>query len=227
MPLVAERRAPPLIHSRFEIADSFAELVRACNAGGLWRPDPSALGTCRWRAAALPRNDDWSYRAITWSVLESGNLELDGASQSIAIGQVLPTIIVLLLSGGSDLSFWFVGLAASIVVVVAGYKLARQSLPETDAAFVVLTLLIVPGYLAYSSSFMTDVPALAGQLVCLWLGILALRSSRFNIPVGAAAIAFGLIAFSVRQFALADPSRSRWPRSGSTHAARSWWWLAP
>ena len=156
--------------------------------------------------ASLPRNDDWSYRSIAMDLFQTGQLRFDGASQSFAVGQILLTVPILAALGGDARAFWLVGTIASIVVVAVGYALARPLVGRQNAALIVLTLVIVPGYLAYSSSFMTDLPALAGQLLCLLIGSRAIAAPRVRMGWALVAIAVGIIAFSVRQFAIAAPA---------------------
>lgn len=153
----------------------------------------------------LPRNDDWSYRFIADSWFRTGDLRLDEASQSFALGQILLTMPLLWMTGGGHSAFFVFGLLASIAAASAAFLLARVALSRTDAAIAVTSLLAAPGYLAYSHSYMTDVPAVAGQLMCLYLGVRALRAPRIHLGWAAAAIVVGVISYSIRQFALAAP----------------------
>jgi hypothetical protein len=153
----------------------------------------------------VPRNDDWSYRWIARHLFEWGEMRLDGASQSFAIGQILATLPILALSGGDEIAFWFVGLIFSVIALIAAYDLARSFVASFDAALIVLALLVAPGYLAYSSSYMTDVPALALTLASLACGVRAIRAGAIDLRWAIAAIAIGILGFSIRQFAVAAP----------------------
>jgi hypothetical protein len=50
---------------------------------------------------------------------------------------------------------------------VASFLLARRILPVAGATLAVLTLLAVPGVLRYTTTVMTDIPALAVEMLCL------------------------------------------------------------
>ncbi|HLY12829.1 MAG TPA: hypothetical protein VKR24_00645, partial [Candidatus Limnocylindrales bacterium] len=80
---------------------------------------------------------------------------------------------------------------------------ARQFLGPGRAALATTTLLIFPGYLAYATSFMTDVPTLAFAMTCLALGAVALRHRPVRIPWLLASAVAGCLAFSIREFAIA------------------------
>src|SRR6266576_1401233 len=73
------------------------------------------------------------------------------------------------------------------------------------AVIPVLLLVVFPGYLAYATSYMSDVPAAAAEFACLALGAIAL--ARRPVPAGwlLAAVAVGFLAFSIRDFAVAAP----------------------
>ena len=64
-----------------------------------------------------------------------------------------------------------------------------------------------PGFAANTTTFLTDVPAVAAASVTLWLGLQALyrphRHSGLLWVVGA--VAAGFFAFSIREFAIAAP----------------------
>lgn len=93
-----------------------------------------------------------------------------------------------------------------MVGIGAAYYLLRRFLPLPLAAFGGLSLLLVPGFLVNTTSFMTDVPALSGEMLCLALGAAAVDrkgASRWLWLV--AALAAGCFAFSIREFALAAP----------------------
>lgn len=156
-------------------------------------------------SAVLPRNDDWSYRGIALDLYQSGQVRLDGASQTFAVGQVLLTLPLLAITNGSPNAFYAFGIMLSAVAAAFAYGLSRLFLTMGDAMLVVAALIVVPGYAAYSSSYMTDVPALAGQLIALYCGVRAFRSDRRKVLWFVAAVIVGAAAFSTRQFAVVAP----------------------
>src|SRR5215204_5662973 len=108
----------------------------------------------------IPRNDDWSYRRISLGLATTGRLALDGASQTMIIGQIFLAQPFLWLSRLEPWGFTVAGALFATGAIASTYALARQLLPGRLAIVPVLLLLIFPGYLAYATSFMSDVPAL-------------------------------------------------------------------
>ncbi len=152
----------------------------------------------------VPRNDDWAYRRIAVDLARTGVLVLN--VRTVIIGQILLTQPFLWLSGSQDWGFAVVGVLFAASCVVSAYALARQFLAPSRAALPVLLLLAFPGGLAFATSYMSDVPALAAQFGCLALGIAALRQKPVRGRWLAASIAVGCLGMSMRDFALAAPA---------------------
>jgi hypothetical protein len=151
----------------------------------------------------IPRNDDWSYRRISLDLARTGRLELDGASQAMIVGQILLAQPFLWLSGLQPWGFAAAGIVFATGAIVSAYVLARQILPPRLAVIPVLLLALFPGYLAYATSFMSDVPALVAEFVCLILGGRAVARRPVSTRWLVAAVAVGFFAFSIRDFAVA------------------------
>lgn len=154
----------------------------------------------------IARNDDWSYRRIAVELARTGRFALDGISETMIIGQILFTQPFLWLSGNQPWAFAAAGVVFAAAGVLSAFALARSFLPARDAAIAAALLALFPGYLAYSTSFMSDVPALAAQFLCLALGAIAVRRRPVHVGWLLAAAAMGLFAFSVREFAVAAPA---------------------
>ena len=157
-------------------------------------------------ALEIPRNDDWSYRRIAIDMARTGRLVLDGICAPIIIGQTLFTQPFLWLSGLQPWAFTVVGVIFAVGGILSAYALARQLLPAREAALAAALLALFPGYLAYATSFMSDVPALAAQFVCLALGALAIRRRPTHIGLLLVSVAVGVFGFSIREFAVAAPA---------------------
>jgi hypothetical protein len=154
----------------------------------------------------IPRNDDWSYRRISLDLARTGQLALDGASQTMIVGQILLAQPFLWLSGLQPWGFAAAGIVFATGAMVSAYVLARQILPPRVAVIPVLLLALSPGYLAYATSFMSDVPALVAEFVCLILGARAVTRRPVSTAWLVAAVAVGFFAFSIRDFAVAAPA---------------------
>jgi hypothetical protein len=151
----------------------------------------------------IPRNDDWSFRRIALGLWSTGRLELDGYAGMMLIGHILLAQPFLWLMGGSDLAFAVVGMLVSGLLILTVYALARQFLTPARSFVVVLSLLLFPGYLAYSTSYMTDAPAMAAEFGALLLGARALSRTQPNVRLLAAAMVVAVVGFSIREFGLA------------------------
>jgi hypothetical protein len=153
----------------------------------------------------IARNDDWTYRRLAVDLFTSGRLELDGSLAAV-VGQLLFAQPFLLASGGQTWGLSIAGIVFASVAVLAGYLLVRRVLPRGPAVFAILLLPLFPGYLPYATSFMTDVPALAADFVCLGLGSVAIQGGVIRWRWLVVSLIVGGFGFSVREFALAAPA---------------------
>jgi 4-amino-4-deoxy-L-arabinose transferase-like glycosyltransferase len=154
----------------------------------------------------ISHNDDFNYRRVALGLYETGQVQLTGWTVMSLIGQLVFVQPFLWLSGGGPWAFAAATAVLAVVGIVASYKLARRLLPVPLAIFAVLTMLFFPGFLLNTTSFMTDVPALAGEMVCLALGAVALdRQGSGRLRLLIASIVAGCFAFSIREFAIAAP----------------------
>jgi hypothetical protein len=153
----------------------------------------------------IPRNDDWVYRRIALELAQTGVLAFHGVT-TMMVGQVLIAQPFLRLSGLQPSGFAAAGVMFAAAAVFSSYVLARLFLPPLRAALATSLLLLFPGYLAYATSFMTDVPAVAAQFACLALGAKALRQRPVWNRWLLASAAVGCLAFSIREFAIAAPA---------------------
>jgi hypothetical protein len=154
----------------------------------------------------IPRNDDWAYRRIATELAQTGRFVLDGITETMLIGQVLVSQPFLWIGGVQPATFTVIGVAFGVAGIASAYALARSVLGRRDAALAAGLLVLFPGYLSYATSYMSDVPTLAAEFVCLTLGVIALRARPVSMRfLGAAALA-GLLGFSIREFAVAAPA---------------------
>jgi 4-amino-4-deoxy-L-arabinose transferase-like glycosyltransferase len=153
----------------------------------------------------IPRNDDWVYRRIALELAQTGVLAFHSVT-TMMVGQIVVAQPFLWLSGLQPWGFAAAGVVFAIAAVVGSYVLARQFLPPLRAGIATMLLLLFPAYLAYATSFMTDVPALAAQFFCLALGVIALRRKPASSRWLLASAAVGCIGFSIREFAIAAPA---------------------
>jgi len=153
----------------------------------------------------IPRSDDWVYRRIALHLSSTGVLSLHNVT-TMMVGQIVLAQPFLTTFGRGSWAFSAFGVVAAVGAVLASYALARQFIAPVRAALATSLLLIFPGFLAYATSFMTDVPTLALELACLLLGVIALRDRPIRSRWLLASAAIGCLAFSIREFAIAAPA---------------------
>lgn len=154
--------------------------------------------------ADAPRNDDWVYRRLATDLAATGVLSLRGVT-TMLVGQLIVAQPFLWLFGIQPIAFAVAGACFATGAVGASYWLARLFVSPLRAAAAVALLLVFPAYLAYATSFMTDVPSIALQYVCLATGVVALRRSPIPNRWLLASAVSGCIAFSFREFAIVAP----------------------
>jgi hypothetical protein len=166
------------------------------------------VGIPLWLAAAagaigIPTVDDWVYTQGADSLFRIGIVTLPGHTTA-AIGQLLLVQPLLWLSKGEPWAYTVFGLVMVGVTIVFTFLLARRFLERPAAIFTVGLLLAFPGLEREGASFMTDVPAFGLSVMCLWLGTKWLQGQGGRaVLVGS--IAIGILALSIREFAVAAP----------------------
>jgi hypothetical protein len=187
---------------------------------------PLLLGTLSG-AVLIPHNDDPSMRRVALGLFESGRLELNGWTSMTLVGQVAFVQPYLLATGGGPWAFAAATISLAVVGIVASYLLVRRILSVARATVAVLGVLLFPGFLLNTTSFMTDVPAWAASIACLALGAAALdrrAGPRWRWLV--ASLVVGCFAFSIREFAIAAPLAVLVAAAASEPGSRRPYWVA-
>ena len=157
-------------------------------------------------AILVSHNDDFNYRRVALGLYETGHIQLTGWTVMSLVGQLALVMPFLWVSQGAAWAFAAMTALVAMIGIGASYLLVRRVLAPFRSFLAVLTVLVFPGFLLNTTSFMTDVPAYSGEVVCLLLGATALQregADRWRWLI--ASFAVGLFAFSVREFALAAP----------------------
>ena len=189
--------------------DMFA-LVTLCLAG---------VGIPLWLSAAagaigVPSNDDWVYMRAAGSLFRTGSVDMPGHTAA-SIGQIVLVQPLLWLSGGNLWAFTTFGLGMALTGLASTYLLARRFIGTGSAVLVVVLVEVFPGFARETATFMTDVPAYALAVLCLLLGTSWLQGEGRPVTL-VVSIAVGLVAVSIREFAIAAPAAilvAAWARS--------------
>jgi Dolichyl-phosphate-mannose-protein mannosyltransferase len=158
-------------------------------------------------AISIPRNDDFAYRRAATILYETGRLELTGWAVMTLVGQLVATLPFLWLAHGGAWAFAATTATFAIVGIVASYDLARRALSPGRAGFAVLLTILFPGFLLYTTAYMTDVPSFAMEVSCLALGAVAVHRTpeAHRWRWLAASLVVGCYAVSIRELAIAAP----------------------
>jgi hypothetical protein len=166
---------------------------------------PAFVAVCT-HSLGLPIGDDWAFRRVLFSFVRTGRYRLVGWGSMTLVGQVLWGAIFVGLLGAHP---WVPSLAVAVLAagaLAAAYLFARGQLSRHQAVASCLLVVALPGFALSTSSFMTDVPAFAGEIVCLLLGACGLRrEGRARLIWLTWSMVAGLWAFSVREFAVVAP----------------------
>lgn len=187
---------------------------------------PLVLGSLSG-AILIPHNDDPSMRRVALGLFETGRLELNGWTSMTLIGQIAFVQPFLWVAGGGSWAFAAATISLAMVGIVASYSLVRRILSVPRATMAVLGVVLFPGFLLNTTSFMTDVPAWAGSIACLALGAAALDrrgAGRWRWLIGA--LVAGWFAFSIREFAIAAPVAVLVVTAGAEPGSRRPYWIA-
>lgn len=167
---------------------------------------PAILGVISG-SILVAHNDDFAYRRAAVAFYQTGHLQLTGWAVMTLVGLLLATQPLLWLAGGGPLAFAATTAVFGVIAIVASYSLARRVLSPGLAGFAVLLMVLLPGFMLYTTAYMTEVPAIALEMACLAIGAAALHRSpaEHRWTWLAASLVVGCYAFSVRDYALAAP----------------------
>jgi 4-amino-4-deoxy-L-arabinose transferase-like glycosyltransferase len=168
----------------------------------------AGIGIPLWMAAAagtigLPGNDDWIYMRAASSLFRTGNIDMPGHTAA-SVGQLALVQPLLWLSGGDPCAFTAFGLGMALLGLTSTYLLARRFVGAGSAILVVLLVEAFPGFARTTAGFMTDIPAYSLAVLSLLLGTRWLQGDGRRVTL-VASLAVGLLAFSIREFAIAAP----------------------
>lgn len=163
---------------------------------------PLAIAS-HYGALGVPRSDDWSYTVTLFRWVDTGHLDFNRWVSMTLLGQLAAAAPVVLVFGRS---VWVVqvfsacvGFVGLVFVVLTGRRLSASG---RGAFLLVLTVALGPLWASLTTTFMTDVPSMTAQIVALYFAVRAF-GHRFALRWYAAALAAGVVGFSVRQYGLA------------------------
>lgn len=146
---------------------------------------------------SIPHNDSWCFSRAAEVFARTGRVHLFNWNSMALVGLFVP-----LWKAGSSILVQdaYVGVLA-VVALWAAFDILCAVGGRRRAAAGVLVLVCWPGFGLLSTSFMTDVPALAAVTVTLAIGRRAL--DRASVPLFLAASVTGFWGFTIREQAIA------------------------
>jgi hypothetical protein len=119
----------------------------------------------------IPHNDAWSHSKIAQTFAQSGVWEFLGWNRTALVGQ----IVILGPLASSILAQQFVVAVFGVVALVSIYLYTRNRIGGSGALLVTAVVAATAEFGLLSTSFMSDIPALAGVFLGLLLTDVALR----------------------------------------------------
>jgi len=156
-------------------------------------------------ALGVPTNDDWSYALSAFHFGDSGNLNGNNWAAMSLVGQLVLALPVVRLFGHSIVALHVEVVIIGVVGLLAVFDLAKHVISPNKALFVALMVAVGPMWASLSVSFMTDVPAFSLAMVSLALGARGVRRDGIDSKFFWPSMAVGLVAFTVREYALVAP----------------------
>lgn len=194
--------APPDPERRRPGAAGRGELVLA--AVGAVVVTSGYIALAAWHGAlGAARNDDWAYYRLAFDFAQTGKLSFDPYTSTMLVGQVVMARPVVAVFGQQIAPLQIAVAALSALTLWMTYRVLRDLLEPFWALFCVACLAAGPIWGNISVSFMSDVPAMALQVLALTVAVRAFRGPavRWGWLVGSLALCF--VAFTVREYSAA------------------------
>lgn len=188
-----------------DTAPSFKEFVTAaiCAVGAT----AAYTSMASWHGAlGAARSDDWAYYRSAYALARDGSFTADPWVDTMLVGHVAIAQPVISLFGPSVTALQLMVATLGAVALLSTYWVTRSYLSRGQAALATGCLAVGPIYGSLSVSYMTDVPAYALEVLVLLTGLNAMRDGAFSFRWFIASLSLGVVAFSIREYALAAPA---------------------
>ncbi|MFM7270448.1 MAG: hypothetical protein ACKO2C_02285 [Actinomycetes bacterium] len=154
-------------------------------------------------ALGIPRSDDWSYLTTLFRWTDGGGLRFNGWVSMTLVGQLVLAAPVAILSHRSITAVHVAAATFGVVGLLAVHRIGVRLLPRRSLALLLaVTVGVGPLWMALSPTFMTDVPTFTVQMLMAWAAVVGLTQRDRRIGWFAAAVALGLLGISIRQYAV-------------------------
>ncbi len=149
------------------------------------------------------RNDDWAYTRVLFRLYENRELRLIEWNDKNLIGHLIWPLPLLTFTGTSIRALHVAEALLALAGLASVYAIARRFLSEGYSLLVLGITAVFPAFVLHSSSYMTDIPALLAQMLCLLLAIIGLKQdSPRRIKFFYISMFAGVWAFTIREFGI-------------------------
>ncbi|GAA2490391.1 ArnT family glycosyltransferase [Terrabacter carboxydivorans] len=160
-----------------------------------------------WHGAlGASRSDDWVYYRSAYAFARDGAFSADPWADTMLVGHVALAQPVIWLFGPSITYLQLMVAILGSLALLGTYWITRSYLSRRQSALATGCLALGPIYGTLSVSFMTDIPAFALEVLVLLTGLRSMRRGRLSFPWFITSLCLGLVAFSIREYALAAPA---------------------
>lgn len=154
-------------------------------------------------ALGSPRNDDWVYLHMADWLASSGQFVVESGSLTNASGQIFLSQPIIWIFGNNIAALQIFVALLGVIGILATWVIVRTFLSVSISILVLLTMVLSPFWATLSLSFMTDIPAFTFQALALMFLLKASGKQGLNWIWIAVSLAFALLAFSIREYAIA------------------------
>src|SRR4051812_42719178 len=126
-------------------------------------------------AMEIPRIDDWAFARVARDLYSTGHFRLVGWGEMTMIGHELWGVPFIALFGDSITVLHWAGAVAAALGLAGTFLLYRRFVPAGMAVLGTATIAALPAFAVLSTAYMTDLTSYAGEVLCLTLGVMALR----------------------------------------------------
>ena len=160
-----------------------------------------------YHTLGVPRGDDWSYLRTLFHWVDTGHLNFNHWVTMTLVGQLVLAAPIALVRGHDTSSVQVLTVVLGVGGLLATMAIARAcGIGRGAATFLAVTVAAGPFFGILAVSFMTDVPAFGVSMLCLAVGIVALRRTPMPMPWLGASLAIGLFGFTIREYGAIAPA---------------------
>ena len=153
-------------------------------------------------ALEIPRSDDWSYLLTLFNWVDGGRLDFNGWVSMTLVGQLALAAPLVLVAGRSIAAVHVLSAFVSFLGLLAVVWMGRLIVRPALALLVALTVAASPLWGPLAATYMTDNWAFTFQIAALALAFEAFRRKPLSVPWLSASMAVGILAVSIRQYAV-------------------------